>query len=146
MELPTPRFKDNGNGTIKDNLTGLIWLKNANCANTTTTWQGALNFVAGINDGTHNCGDTSGKNGSHRTDWRLPNRNELTSQLDLGTFSPALPSNHPFSNFQASFYWSSTTFAFDSNFAWFVDFNAGVVSFDGKVDFNGFVLAVRGGS
>ncbi|MGC9023085.1 MAG: hypothetical protein ACP5J5_08205, partial [Dissulfurimicrobium sp.] len=28
--LPTPRFTDNGNGTVTDNLTGLIWLKNAN--------------------------------------------------------------------------------------------------------------------
>ncbi len=28
---PTPRFTDNNNGTITDNLTGLIWLKNANC-------------------------------------------------------------------------------------------------------------------
>ena len=29
---PNPRFTDNGNGTVTDNLTGLIWLKNANCA------------------------------------------------------------------------------------------------------------------
>ena len=28
---PNPRFTDNGNGTVTDNLTGLIWLKNANC-------------------------------------------------------------------------------------------------------------------
>ncbi len=28
---PIPRFKDNNNGTVTDNLTGLIWLKNANC-------------------------------------------------------------------------------------------------------------------
>ena len=29
---PNPRFADNGNGTVTDNLTGLVWLKNANCA------------------------------------------------------------------------------------------------------------------
>lgn len=28
---PNPRFTDNANGTVTDNLTGLIWLKNANC-------------------------------------------------------------------------------------------------------------------
>lgn len=28
---PNPRFTDNGNGTVTDNLTGLIWLKDANC-------------------------------------------------------------------------------------------------------------------
>ena len=27
---PTPRFTDNGNGTVTDNLTRLIWMKNAN--------------------------------------------------------------------------------------------------------------------
>ena len=27
---PTPRFTDNDNGTVTDNLTGLIWMKNAN--------------------------------------------------------------------------------------------------------------------
>ena len=31
---PNPRFTDNGNGTVTDNLTGLIWLKNANCFGT----------------------------------------------------------------------------------------------------------------
>ncbi len=28
---PTPRFNDNSNCTVTDNLTGLIWLKSANC-------------------------------------------------------------------------------------------------------------------
>ena len=28
---PNPRFTDNGVGTVTDNLTGLIWLKDANC-------------------------------------------------------------------------------------------------------------------
>jgi hypothetical protein len=29
--LPSPRFAVNGDGTVTDNLTGLIWLQNANC-------------------------------------------------------------------------------------------------------------------
>jgi len=29
---PSPRFTDNRNGTVTDNLTGLIWLKNACCS------------------------------------------------------------------------------------------------------------------
>src|SRR4051794_35859814 len=28
---PIPRFTNCGDGTVRDNLTGLIWLKNANC-------------------------------------------------------------------------------------------------------------------
>ena len=63
VELPTPRFTDNGNGTITDNLTGLIWLKNANCPNGTRHWVTALADVASLNStGTMNsidCGDTS---------------------------------------------------------------------------------------
>jgi len=31
VALPDPRFTDNGDGTVTDNLTGLIWLINANC-------------------------------------------------------------------------------------------------------------------
>ena len=56
VELPTPRFTDKGNGTIKDNLTGLIWLKNANCPGDIRTWQQALNDVASLN--------TTGTNGT----------------------------------------------------------------------------------
>ncbi len=38
---PSPRFMDNGNGTVTDNLTGLIWLKDANCF-ISRTWADAL--------------------------------------------------------------------------------------------------------
>ena len=31
VSWPNPRFTDNLDGTITDNLTGLIWLKDANC-------------------------------------------------------------------------------------------------------------------
>src|SRR5512139_3706494 len=31
---PSPRFTDNKDGTVSDNLTGLIWLKDANCTDT----------------------------------------------------------------------------------------------------------------
>ena len=38
---PDPRFTDNGDGTITDNLTGLMWLKDANCFGS-QTWTNAL--------------------------------------------------------------------------------------------------------
>src|SRR3990170_852984 len=51
---PTPRFTDNGNSTVTDNLTGLMWTKDGNapgpaiCSPATTlkTWQEALDYVA----------------------------------------------------------------------------------------------------
>jgi hypothetical protein len=38
---PNPRFTDNGDGTVIDNLTGLMWAKNANIYGT-RTWSEAL--------------------------------------------------------------------------------------------------------
>ena len=35
---PTPRFTDNNNGTVTDNLTNLIWMKHANYSST-QSWQ-----------------------------------------------------------------------------------------------------------
>ena len=168
---PNPRFTDNNNGTITDNLTGLIWLKNANCIGTLNPvfdndgtprdgrviWQHALDFVAGINTGTYNCGDTS-NGGFNQTDWRLPNVRELQSLVDYGTANPApaLPAGHPFINFVTEFYsiyWSSTTFdcrpptcATNSTNWWAVGF-----TFGGNVNFfdntnHWYVIAVRGGS
>ena len=105
VPLPSPRFTDNLDGTIKDNLTGLIWLKLADCFGT-SKWAQALTDANTLNSG--ECGLSDG---SVEGDWHLPNRNELTSLLDLENFNPALPTGHPFMNFTGSSYWSSTTVA-----------------------------------
>ncbi len=134
---PDPRFTDNGDGTITDNLTGLIWLKNANCFGQ-RNWEQALADANALAD--PQCGLSDG---SVRGDWYLPNRSELTSLLDFENFNPALPSGHPFMNFQSSFYWSSTTYAFSPAFAWDVDITGqgplGMRKVEGK-----FVTAIRG--
>lgn len=147
---PSPRFTDNGNGTVKDNLTGLMWLKDANCIATQypafdtdgtvgdgpVTWQHALNFVAGINAGTYaNCG-------SGYTDWRLPNVNELESLVHAEQLYPdAYLNTQGFSNVKAS-YWSSTSYAGLTGNAWLV------VMWDGHLlphDGYGWVWPVRAG-
>ncbi len=160
VEIPTPRFTDKGNGTIKDNLTGLIWLKNANCPGTRRLWQTALDDVASLNTSGemngNDCGDRS-KWGSHQTDWRLPNVRELFSLVDFAFSIPAISNaagtgqgsgSDPFSNFQiSSFYWSSTTYELNpAAYAWFVDFGVGVVVPNDKTFYTYYVLAVRGGS
>ena len=131
------RFTDNGDGTVTDNLTGLIWLKNADCFGY-QTWNEAVTVSNTLASGA--CGLTDG---SVAGDWRLPNRKELESLLDLGQFDPALPLGHPFSGVRLSFYWSSTAYAYP-NFAWDVNMVDGYVIFDDK---NGilFVWPVRGG-
>jgi len=100
---PSPRFTDNSDGTVTDNLTGLIWLKNANCYGG-KTWANALLAANGLANGS--CGLTDS---SSAGDWRLPNVQEMLSLIDYGQNSPALPSGHPFSNVVSNEYWSSTT-------------------------------------
>ena len=147
VEWPNPRFTDNGDGTVTDNLTGLIWLKDANCASGTINWATALSHVRQLNTkGTMNsndCGDKS--NGeSHQTDWRLPNIKELLSLIDYSQVGPPLPSDHPFTGVQSYYYWSSTTNSFNTANAWYVNlYYGGVVAFDKTGDY--YVWPVRGG-
>jgi len=115
---PNTRFTDNSDGTVTDNLTGLIWLKVANykTSSTTgsTTWALALSFCNSLHNG--QCGLTDG---SLAGDWRLPNVKELHSLVDFGQYSPALPSGHPFTDVQTnSYYWSSTTTENSTTKAW----------------------------
>jgi hypothetical protein len=98
---PDPRFTDNGDGTVTDNLTGLMWAKDANLDNGTMIWVDAIDYANNLSLGTE-CG-------TPRTDWRLPNIKELLSLIDYGNYNVVLPSNHPFSNVQDGYYWSSTT-------------------------------------
>ena len=117
------RFLDNGNGTITDNLTGLMWTKNADLAGGTKTWQGALDYVKSMNSG-------AGLGGYH--DWRLSNRKELFSLIDHSKWDPALPASHPFQNVQYDSYWSSTTHAYNTDYAWVVGMWYGGVKFSSK--------------
>jgi len=135
---PSPRFTDNGNGTVTDNLSGLIWLKNANCF-ATQTWANAL---AAAN--TLNSGECSLSDGSVEGAWRLPNIKELHSLVDFGRYNPALPSGHPFSGVQVGFYWSSTSSAVNTSNAWYLYLYGGYVYYDAKTG-DRFVWPVRGG-
>ncbi|MBC8449262.1 MAG: DUF1566 domain-containing protein [Chloroflexi bacterium] len=159
---PNPRFTKSS-GTVTDNLTGLIWLQDANCISTQhatynfdndvtagdgrVTWQHALDFVAGINAGTYsNCG-------AGHTDWRLPNVNELLSLIHYGVYDPSVPdtagtgrwtADTPFDGVQSYVYWSSTTSAYHTGYAWYVYLYDGLVNYDSKAhDF--YVWPVRGG-
>lgn len=122
---PNPRFTDNRNGTVTDDLTGLIWLQNANVAGA-RTWADALNDVENLNrDGTMNgtfAGDKS-NGGSHQQDWRLPNRNELSSLTDSSNNNPALPAGYSgfFSSVQSDSYWSGDTLKGGIAYAWIVN-------------------------
>jgi hypothetical protein len=125
---PNPRFTDHGDGTVTDNLTGLIWLKNANCFGT-RSWANALADANGLASGS--CGLTDG---SGAGDWRLPNVRELYSLIDLGFWNLALPDTagtnkwqegDPFTGVEGNYYWSATSVAQDPSLAWVVHLVSG---------------------
>jgi hypothetical protein len=153
---PNPRFTDNGNGTVTDNLTDLIWLDDANCFGE-QTWANALSKAADLSDGCSDCGGTNMDcglaDGSIAGQWRLPNLRELQSLVHYGVSSPAVPNTagtgqwvegDPFSGVQSSFYWSSTTVAGLTDAAWRVFLASGSVDAGGKTNPTR-VWPVRGG-
>ena len=135
---PSPRFTDNGNGTVTDNLTGLIWLKNADpCGG--KIWTETIAWCNALASGTDGLTD-----GSVAGDWRLPTINELKNLVDYSQYDPCLPPGHPFTGQLSFYYWSSTTYASTTNYAWFVHFQAG--DNYGNSKSNGYLVwAVRGG-
>ncbi len=116
---------DKGNGTIVDTVTGLIWLKKADCIH--TDWASAGAAVNSLASG--QCGLTDG---STAGSWRMPNRNELLSLQDRqennnGAFfdstyvSPdgTLFRSPIFTNYvENQYYWTSTTDAANPSEAW----------------------------
>ncbi len=136
---PNPRFTDNSNGTVTDNLTGLIWLKNANCFSN-QTWAAALTSANTLSSGV--CGLTDSSTAGQ---WRLPNRKELQSLVDRSRYNPALPTGHPFTGVQSNGYdWSSSSVAGNTNSAWVVNMSNGDVGINGK-SYNYYVWPVRAG-
>ena len=141
VRWPYPRFTDNGDGTVTDNMTELIWLKNANCFGS-KNWNDALNASNNLADG--QCGL---RDGSTAGQWHLANIKQLRSLIDHGKNSPLLPLEHPFTDVQADPYWSSTTNAGNIEQAWHMALGtsngqlSGIVS--GPKTNSGHVLAVR---
>jgi Protein of unknown function (DUF1566) len=154
----TLSYTDNGDGTITDNNTKLVWEKQSvaegsiHDMDNAYTWADAFAVhVAGLN----------AANFAGHNDWRLPNVKELLSIVDYQNRSPAVaPAFHNESCIGGASaltasctrgepYWSSTTSAdtpnFAPTFAHFVNFLNGFVSVLNKSDSHR-VRAVRGGS
>lgn len=138
LPWPTPRFVDNGDHTIIDKSTGLQWTKNANPAAGDNTyggymsWQQALDYIKTLNS----------QNYLGHNDWRLPNRNELTSLLNAELSDQSVwLSTKGFSNVQ-QYYWSSSSGTNYKNYAWLVYMYSGSVNIDKKT-YSYYVWPVR---
>jgi len=124
---PSPRLVDNGDESVTDRLTGLMWAQDANLMLTrdpdfdtltwvdgSVTWIRALDYIAKLNS----------ENYLGYNDWRMPNRNEMTSLIDFGFDDFALPEKNPFTNLYGynaeGYYWTSTTRADETDQAWVI--------------------------
>ncbi len=110
--VDAPNYNDNGDGTVTDNGTGLVWQQST--PSTPFTQAEALAYCAGLN-----------LNGY--TDWRLPSIVELVSIVDPSALDSSID-NAVFPNTRSSFYWSSTPAAGAASVAWSVIFRLGSVS------------------
>lgn len=109
------RFKDKGDGTVKDTVTNLVWIKhpdNSPAIRGIMFWITAKKACDNLEFAGH---------GPH--EWRLPNVKELQTLIDENDHSPRI-NNVVFSAFGEA-YWSSTDDSGNSPRAWIVNFANG---------------------
>ncbi len=127
-------FVNNGDGTITDRVTGLMWqekppyqLGGEGEIYDLKDWKSSLAYCEEL--------DLSGYD-----DWHLPDINELVAMVDYAKKKPALDT--AFSGGSTS-YWSSTTRTKDNMHGWYVNLDKGSLSYGSKTQTN-YVRAVRG--
>ena len=126
-------YTNNGDGTVTDTSTGLMWQQTG--YDITKTWAEALLYCeVELNSGLGL--------GGHK-DWRMPNIKELRNLVDQSRYNPAI-NTRDFADTVPSFYWSSTTPYHGTDYAWGVYFSFGVDHYNNKIG-GGYVRAVRGG-
>ncbi len=134
------RYTDNGDGTVTDNLTGLMWLKDPSELGGVWGSPGMPNMMYFL-DALNACENLDYAGYS---DWRLPNIVELQSLIDYGRYGPAMDTSC-FPNTQTGGYWSSTLLEYYDYYVWLIYFWDGWRSNDSRDYGMQFVRPVRGG-
>ena len=104
-------YADNRDGTVTDNVTGLMWQQTVPTG--TYTWAQAVAYCPTVTLAGH-------------SDWRLPSRIELVSIVDLGVTSGPMISSTYFPSTPAATFWSSSPVAGSPSDAWGVLFYLGL--------------------
>jgi hypothetical protein len=105
-------YTDNGDGTITDNVTGLVWQKTPPSGTYTCGGGSAQTYCATLTLAGY-------------SDWRLPSILELVSIVDPGRSDPSINTNY-FPGTPAADFCSSTLYSGGGN-AWSLQFRAGSV-------------------
>lgn len=146
LESRLYRYTDNNDGTITDNRTGLLWLKNANCFGR-QGWKTAQKKVAELASG--QCGL---RDHSRTGEWRLPSKEEWEVIMDYRyrklTLSDAIGTGQwkegdAFSEVQFSKYWSSTVYPKKKSLVWYADIYNGNLNYD-NINTKWHVWPIRG--
>ncbi len=117
----SPQCVDNGNGTVTDNNARLMWQK---ATDGPMNWDAAMSHASNMS-----LGGLSG--------WRLPTVDELK-----GLYNSSCKNMMDVKSSWDNYYWSATTFADNTYYAWRVYFSNGVVNVYYKSD-RYYVRAVR---
>jgi hypothetical protein len=115
---PSENFVDNGDGTVSDVSSGLMWMRcslgqnwsEGSCVGDAheLNWQQALQ-------------EAHGKEFAGKAGWRLPNIKELRTLSERSCVRPAINSDI-FPNTPSDDFWTSTPAVTDSSRAWVVAF------------------------
>ncbi len=140
-------FTVNGNGTVTDASTSLVWdqcpygLTGAACDTGSVfygDWPTALTKAVEANAASH----------KGFADWRVPNKNELESIVKLDTIGLPSIDTSVFPGTPLDWFWTSTTYAPSPSFAWIVSFVDGDIYAAKKANSNpnfNYVRLVRSG-
>jgi len=147
--VSTPTYIDNGDGTVSDTSTGLMWMQTD--SEETLNWEEALSYCENLEAGGY-------------SDWRLPDVKELQSIVDYDGSYPAIDQDFfactEFDDNENYYFWTGTSAYFNPaeptyDSAWYVAFGyavgndgedshgAGAVRFSPKYD--GSEAAFEGG-
>jgi hypothetical protein len=129
-QLHPPSYSDNSNGTITDNVTGLMWQREYNASEHYDSE--AEGYCAGLSL-------------AGFFDWRTPSDFELMTIVDYGSTAPAINATY-FPNTRTEFYWTLTDAKTSTFFTsrWGVDFQAGNLGTPSTFK-KGYTRCVRGG-
>ena len=107
-----PQFRDNGNGTVTDLISGLMWQQQPDSA-AVRRQANSITFCSNLVLAGY-------------SDWRLPSAEELMSIVNYGTATPAIDLT-VFPTMTSGSYWTGDSYQPLGSYGWYANFTDGVI-------------------